>query len=304
MATPSRTALLTKVHKVLKKHYKSFSPPADRTVLQHLLFGCCLENSPLAAAEKAYSSLVEQFFDWNEVRVSTVRELAEVVQSLSDSPEAALRVKKSLQSVFESHYSFDLEALRKQNLGQAIKTLERYKGTTPFVVSYVVQSALGGHSIPTNAGGLLVLHVVGVISPAEYAKQNVPGMERAISKSKGIEFGSLLHQFGVELAASPYGPGPRKILLEIDPECKDRLPKRPGKSAPPPAPETRAPKKSSEAKVGAKKKASATGKAKPAAKKSATKKRTAKATPAAAAKKKTTAQKRSSSKTLARRKPR
>jgi endonuclease-3 len=303
MATPSRTALLTKVHKVLKKHYKPFAPLADRTVLEHLLYGCCLENSPPASADRAYARLVDQFFDWNEVRVSTVRELAEAMESLRDSEEAALRVKSCLQSVFESNYSFDLESLRKQNLGQAIKTLKKYKGTSPFVVGYVVQAALGGHLIPINAGGFQAVHVVGAITPAELADQTAPGMERAITKSKGVEFASLLHQFGVDLSASPYGPGPRKILLEIDPNCKERLPKRQSKSAPEPA--EVAPKSTPATKGTDKKKAVAADKGKKAAKKHAAKnKKASRAAASATGKKKSTTQKGATSKTLARRKPR
>jgi hypothetical protein len=83
---------------------------------------------------------------------------------------------------------------------------------------------------------------VSAITEAEYEKHVVPGLERAIPKNKGVEFGSLLHQLAAELVASPYGPTARGILLEIDPEAKQRLPKRPAKkSAAEPAPETAAP---------------------------------------------------------------
>jgi hypothetical protein len=54
----------------------------------------------------------------------------------------------------------------------------------------------------------------------------VPGLERIVPKSKGAEVGSQLHQLGVELFRSPYGPTIRKILLEIEPDAKDQLPKR------------------------------------------------------------------------------
>ena len=77
------------------------------------------------------------------------------------------------------------------------------------------------------------MHAVGVISDTEAAKGSVPGLERAIPKTKGPEVASLLHQLGVELHRSPYGPTIRKLLLEIDSGCKERLPKRPSKKAEP-----------------------------------------------------------------------
>jgi endonuclease III len=227
MAAKNRAALINKVLKVVKKHYKPAPPPKDRTLLQHLLFACCLENSPHDAAEKVFQALSTDYFDWNEVRVSTVRELGEAMKPLNDSQDAATRLKRVLQSVFETHYTFDLEPMKKQNIGQAVKTLEKYNGSTPFIVAYVTQNALGGHAIPINQGLLESMRIVGVVSDAEAAKGTVPGLERVVPKSKGAEVGSQLHQLGVEMYRSPYGPTIRKLLLEIEPDAKDNLPKRP-----------------------------------------------------------------------------
>ena len=246
MASKNRAALITKVLKVVKKHYKPVAPPKERSLLENLLFACCLENSLHDAAEKVFHSLSTDYFDWNEVRVSTIRELSEALKSLNDPAESATRLKRVLQSVFETHYSFDLEPLKKQNIGVAVKTLEKYNGSTPFIVAYVTQQSLGGHSIPVNQGLLESMRIVGVVTDAEAAKGAVPGLERTVPKNKGVETGSLLHQLGVEMHRSPYGQTIRKLLLEIEPDCKDNLPKRakveetpapaPAKPTPTPAP--------------------------------------------------------------------
>jgi endonuclease III len=230
MASKNRAALVNKALKVVKKHYKPAAPLKDRSLLEHLVFACCAENSTFEAAEKVIQSLVSDYYDWNEVRVSTVRELADVCKPLNDPNEAATRIKRVLQSVFETHYSFDLEPLKKQNIGVAVKTIEKYNGSSPFVVAWVTQQALGGHSIPTNQGLLESLRIVGVITDAEAAKGVVPGLERTVPKSKGFETGSQLHQLGIEMHRSPFGPTIRKLLLEIEPDAKDRLPKRPTKA--------------------------------------------------------------------------
>jgi endonuclease-3 len=227
MAAKNRAGQINKVLKVVKKHYKPAAAPKDRSLLQHLIFACLLENSSHEAAEKAFHSLSNDYFDWNEVRVSTVKELAEVSKPLNDPNEAATRLKRVLQSVFETHYSFDLEPLKKGNIGVAVKTIEKYNGSTPFTAAYVTQQALGGHSIPINQGLLQSMLIVGVVSDGEAAKGAVPGLERVVPKSKGAEVGSLLHQLGVEMFRSPYGPTIRKMLVEIEPDSKDHLPKRP-----------------------------------------------------------------------------
>jgi endonuclease-3 len=230
MASKNRAGLINKALKVVKKHFKPAAVPKERTLLEHLLFACCLENSPYDAAERAFQTLKSDYFDWNEVRVSTVRELAEALKALNDPPEAATRLKRILQSVFETHYSFDIEQLKKQNIGAAVKHIEKFNGSTPFVVAFVTQHALGGHAIPVNGGLLESLRIVGVVSDGEAAKGVVPGLERTVPKTKGAEVGSQLHQLGVEMHRSPYGPAIRKLLLEIEPACKDNLPKRPTKA--------------------------------------------------------------------------
>src|SRR3990170_3461988 len=167
MASSNRTAILTKTIKVLKKHYKPSDSKEERSLLEQLLFACCLENSPPDAAETVYKALREQFFDWNEVRVSSIRELAEGMHGLADPEDAARRVKSVLQHVFEGLYSFDLEGLKRQNIGQAVKKLEKYQGATPFGIAYVVQHALGGHAIPVNRGAIQAFCVLGAISDVE-----------------------------------------------------------------------------------------------------------------------------------------
>ncbi len=191
------------------------------------------------AAEQAFAAVSTAFFDWNEVRVSTVKELAEVMRNLPDPTAAATRLKQSLQSAFEATYAFDLEGMKKQNLGQAVQRLKKFNGTSSFTVGHVTQAALGGHAIPLDRGALDVLYIVGAATEAEVKSAEVTGLERTIPKNKGAEFASLLHQLGAELVAGPYSPNVHKILLEVSAEAKDRLPKRGQKKpveAPPPKP--------------------------------------------------------------------
>src|SRR5689334_21397630 len=217
MATPNRAALIARTLKVIRKHYKPVPQPKDRSVLEHLLFACLLEDSPQEAAEQVFHSLKHDYFGWNEVRVSTIRELTDALKPLVNPAESAARLKQTLHSVFESVYEFDIESFKKQNIGAAAKHLEKYNGTTPFAVAYVTQYALGGHSIPLNKGAMIALHATGVVSDDEFKKNIVPGLERTVPKNKGTEVGSLLHQLGVEIGKNPYGPNARKLMLEIDP---------------------------------------------------------------------------------------
>src|SRR5205823_807058 len=213
MAVPSRSTLLTQVHKVLKRHYQPVAPDPNRSVLEHVIRGLLLENASYATADAVFTSLQENYFDWNEVRVAAVTDLSEQLQRLPDPSVTAASLCSVLQSVFDTTFSFDLEHLRKENLGKAVERLERFKGSRPFMVSYVVQAALGGHAIPLDRGALEAFTVLGVITPAEQHAGSVPGLERAIPKNKGVEFASLLHQLSADFVANRHSPSLHKTLL-------------------------------------------------------------------------------------------
>jgi endonuclease III len=239
MTTSNRAGLLNKIHRVLKRAYKVNVPKGEQPLLESLLFASCLENSRHEVAQEGLAKVRAAFFDWNEIRVSTVKELAEVMDCLPEPLEAASRLKGILQSVFESDYSFDLESLKKQNIGVAVKRLQKLPGVTLFGAAYATQTALGGHSIPVDKGSLGALYVLGVMSQDEAEEGVVPGMERAIPKSKGQEFGALLHELGADYFSNPFSPSLRELLLSIAADAKERFPKRTSKkppAAPPPAP--------------------------------------------------------------------
>ncbi len=228
MSASNRSALITKSHKVLKKHYSPVTPET-MNVLDTLIYAACLENARHDAADAGFKNIKNVSFDWNEVRVTAVTELSESLPGVPEPKQSAANVRRLLHGVFESIYSYDLEHLKKQNLGKSVKELSKHKGATQFVLGYVTQHALGGHSIPLDRGALDVLYITGIIDEKERTKEIAPGLERAIPKSKGIEYASLLHQLGAELVASPFSPKVRAILLELNPDCKDRLPKRQSK---------------------------------------------------------------------------
>jgi len=306
MAAKNRADLIANLFKVVKKEYQPILPPSNRTVIENAIYGCCLEDSSFEAADEAFAKLHENFFDWNEVRVTTTKELAETMKGLSHPMVTADRMKKLLYGIFETFYQFDLEFLKKENLSKAILQFEKMNGVSPYTISYMSQNGLGGHSIPTDQSLLELMVVIGAITEEEAKKGRVPGLERAIPKAKGVEFGSLVHQLAVAFHSAPFSTNVRNIILKIAPDAKERFPKRGGKAKPEPAKKKAAVKKApaKAAKKAPVKKAAAK---KAPVKKAAAKKTTKKAAKKAAVKKtaaKKTTKKKAASKSLAKKKPR
>lgn len=299
MAAANRANVFSASQKVIKKHYTSAG--ADkRNVVEQLVFAAILENAPRKVADECFEVMQKEYIDWNEIRVTSVAELAEMFAKHPAPEAAATRVKTLLQNIFESVYGYDLEGMKKGNQGKAVAQIEKY-GATPFVVGYVTQHGLGGHAIPVDSALVNLMFVLGAITDKEMDKLAVPGVERAIPKTKGVEYSDMIHELAVDFQGAPFSKKVRDLLLEISPDAKLRFPKRVTEEpAAAEADEKKAStKKTSTKKTAAKKDEPADDESK---KKGTTKKTTKKATTKAAPKKTATAKK-SSSTRITKKKP-
>jgi endonuclease-3 len=164
-----------------------------RPVLEQLLYAVCREGVTRERADRAFHALREHFFDWNEVRVSSVREVAEALEGLPTGEARAQRIIGCLQEVFETTFSFDLEGLHKKGLKQAAKQLARYQAANDYAVAWVVQQSLGGHAVPLDGPSLRVLCRLGLLDGDQGDLEALrASLEHQIPKARGPLFNDLI----------------------------------------------------------------------------------------------------------------
>lgn len=189
--TNNKQRVLNQLFSTLGKGSKA--APETRPVLEQFIFGICREGVTSDLAEQAFRNLQERFFDWNEVRVSSTRELAEVIDFLPDAEQRAQRVVDFLQEVFETTFSFDMEWLHKKGLKQAAKQLSRYQGGTDYVIASVTQGSLGGHAIPVDAPTFRTLQRMGIIDQDQEDGEALrASLEHLIPKARGPQFSEIV----------------------------------------------------------------------------------------------------------------
>lgn len=204
--TINKQRLVTQLFSTLGKGSK----PAvhERPVLDQFLYAICREGVTRELADQAFENLLERFFDWNEVRVSSARELAEALEMLPNAEARAQRIIDFLQEVFETTFSFDLDGLDKKGLKQAAKQLSRYQAANDYAVAWVVQQSLGGHAIPLDSSALRVLRRLGLVEEDQDDIESLrAGIEHQIPKAKGTLFNDL-----ISILASDY-------CFEKEPNC-------------------------------------------------------------------------------------
>ncbi|MBV9122269.1 MAG: endonuclease [Planctomycetes bacterium] len=198
--TTNKQRLLNQIFTVLKKRYEPAEPEA-RPMLEQFLYAICREGATREQADRAYRALGEHFFDWNELRVSSHREVEEV---LGDLPRADLRAQRLislLQEVFETTFSFDLEtSLHKKGVKETAKRLSRYQAASDFAVAWIVQQALGGHAIPVDGPSLRVLKRLGLIEGDQEDPEALrASLEHLVPKAKGYLLTELISALAQEL---------------------------------------------------------------------------------------------------------
>lgn len=183
------------------KYGKAGDAPT-RPVLEQFIFAICREGVTAELAERAFRSLQEQYFDWNEIRVSSPRELAETMDCLPDAENRGQRIIDFLQEVFETTFSFDLESLQKKGLKQAAKQLSRYQAASDYIVASVVRQSLGGHAIPLDPATLRVLRRMALIeNDTDDLEALRASLEHQVPKAKGSIFSDTISAVAWEYCA-------------------------------------------------------------------------------------------------------
>ena len=208
MATQSKSQFLNDIHSSLKRRYK---PRAERdaprlTVLEAVVYGICRENTTREQANQALSRFNDEFFDWNEVRVSGVEEIEERLAGIPEPAERAQKIRRFLRQLFNRTYGFSLDALAKKPLKDALKVLHTYDAfASDYVTATVIQQALGGHAIPVDTVSLRAMQRLG------FTEKDIPSLrgvlERAVPKNRGAEFLDLIEDLAFD------------TCLDADPHC-------------------------------------------------------------------------------------
>jgi endonuclease-3 len=218
MATQSKSQFLTDVHTLLKRRYKPKPEQSTGrlTVLESVVYGICHEDVTREQANQALSRFKDEFFDWNEVRVSPISEVQEALADIPDPVGRAQRIRRFLRQLFEKTYGFTLDPLTKKPLKEALKTLQSYEVfSSDYVTATVIQQALGGHAIPVDSSARRVLERLGI------TETDVPSLravlERAVPKNRGAEFLELLESLAHDTCVEGTPECPRCELRKLCP---------------------------------------------------------------------------------------
>lgn len=257
--------VIKKTVSLLKKRYKTAQRHEERPVLENVLYAICLEDCSLSQAEATYARIGMLFHDLNEVRVSSISELAEIFKDVSEPEWRALRVRSILQYVFEKSFNFELESLRRKTLELAARQLARIKELSPFVRTYALQEAIGAHLVPVDRQMTDAAIWLGLVEPGTGPEQASESLKSAVRKADSDLFCHLLRCLASDERIngefqSIGGDTETHFDLETAPERLEALFKRPPSRSKPAKGKRKGPKKAAARRTAAKKTAGSSAK--------------------------------------------
>jgi endonuclease III len=223
MATPSKTQFLIEVQALLKKRYKIGPSVEKLTILEAVVYGIIHEDSTREQANRALAQFKDGFFDWNEVRVSSLEEIQGVLDGMTDAEGRAFRIRRFLRQLFEKTYGFNLDPLTKKPQKESLKALEEYDAfASDYVLGTVTRLALAGHAMPVDAPTLRALRRLGIADESTDIPTVRGILERAVPKNRGVEFSDLIEELAHDTCVEGEPDCPECELRKICPTGQTR----------------------------------------------------------------------------------
>lgn len=186
---------LQKLYRGLKRVHPKVEKVTYDDPIEALIYGIVSERISEAASQRAIRGFRDTFVDWNDLRVSRVEEIVEVLhEDTAASRATAFALTTALRAIFDEYHTLSLQNLKKIGKRPAKQALEELDGMDAYVVGYCMLTALQGHAIPLTGQMADYLKQHEVVDP-DADEHDIEGfLTRQIAAKNAYEFYELLRR--------------------------------------------------------------------------------------------------------------
>jgi endonuclease III len=214
---------LRKLHRSLKSKYAKPQPVVYEEPLEALVYGIVSEWMSEAATQSAMKRFADYFIDMNDLRVSRVEE---IVEMLGGEPavarDTAATLARVLRAVYDKYSTVSLKTLKKMGKKPAKQVIEKLDGVSPFMADYCTLTSLQGHAIPLTKAMVDYLISQELVHPEADERQIGGFLSRQVSASNAYEFYALLRRESESRRAA----GKRKTTRKTKPSAGAKTEKK------------------------------------------------------------------------------
>jgi len=211
LAIREKAKKLDKILNTLERFYSRAVLSEGRNVLERFIFYWFFYGSPVTNAKKAVKALAdeEEFADWNEVRVSTQRELEDVLNAnrVEEAADLSPRLKTFLQAVFEELDDTELDTLKDLKPDKAKRFISTLPGLPPWATAYLLTLVGMESLVPWDPHTERVAGRIGLYDPNAPLPQKKKQLRAALQDEDPLRLHHLFVEHG------------KKTCTDVDPKC-------------------------------------------------------------------------------------
>ncbi len=169
--------------------------------VKQLIYAVLSEDNSPTRAKTAMTRLLANTIDYNDLRVSTPTELANIIESdILNAVERTGVLIEVLGSIYSRENSVALNKSKTKNRRDARAYLEGLSGMTPYVLSGTMLWAFDEHAIPLDEQMLAVLKKEGLVDPDATRAEAQGFLRRHIPAGDAKLFTALLKRHTAQKA--------------------------------------------------------------------------------------------------------
>jgi len=174
---PAKLASFLRKHVPAGNALRSALEPEGMDLVDLFVQSYMLWQAPSSDAVGALKRLKAAFFDWNDLRVSLVSDIVDVIGHKHwRAADRVSRMRDAMNGIFRREHKVSLERLRTLMKRDAVNYMETLPGMIPFVANRVLLVGVDFHSVPVEEFGLQMLVQAGAL-PADALEQLITAVE-------------------------------------------------------------------------------------------------------------------------------
>ncbi len=161
--------------------------PADDPIT-HLILGVFSRDAPESRAREALERMRRLVVDYNELRVTAPREIAEQVGDYPDAYTKAEDMSRALNRIFAIEHTVSLAPLAGRSRKEVRDYLARIDGLEPYTRARVMLFGLQQHAVPLDEAMWAHARRLGLVDARCSLEEAQSFLERQIDPAFAVEF--------------------------------------------------------------------------------------------------------------------
>lgn len=194
---PPKALLISQLMDQLKSVFPDAAEVPRLELVDSVLFAILRENRNSADALATLAQIKRDYDDdFNELRVSSLREIAQKIGPGADSEARAQAIRAFLHQIFNKNYKFQIDGIAKKPFKEAKDELKGYQAlANDHHMAYVQVQSLNGHAFPVDARILETARRLGIVDQSADAATLRGLLEKNIPKAQIHQSIAVIERF-------------------------------------------------------------------------------------------------------------